>query len=97
MNVSSKQKQTQKHREHTCGCQREGKKRGMRWEHGVGRRQLLHLEWINNMILGCSTGNYSQSFGINHSGKESKNNVYICRTPFPLRQKLECSLQQHIY
>ena len=39
---------------------------GMDWEFGVGRCELLPLEWINNKVLLCSTGNYSQSFGIDH-------------------------------
>ena len=44
--------------------------RGMDWEFGVGRYKLLHLEWINNKVLLYSTGNYIQSPGINHNGKE---------------------------
>ena len=125
--VSTRQKQTLRHREQTCGCQREGRGKGRTWEQGVGRCQLLHLEWINDTPLqsSClenpmdggawqatvhgvaesqtrlsdftslslySTGNYIQSFGINHNGKEYKNNVYMCRTLFPLQKKLECSL-----
>ena len=42
----------------------------MDWEFGVSRRQLLHIEWINNMVLLYSTGNYIQCPGINHNGKE---------------------------
>ena len=30
----------------------------------------LHTEWINNKVLLYSTGNYIQSPGINHNGKE---------------------------
>ena len=46
-------------------------------EFGVCRRKLLHLEWINKISL-YSTGNYIQSPGINHNGKEYfKKNVYM--------------------
>ena len=49
--------------------------RGMDWEFGVGRHKLLHLEGINNKVLMHSTGNYIQSPGINHNGKE---HMYVC-------------------
>ena len=45
--------------------------RGMDWEFAAGRRKLLHLEWINKVLL-YSTRNYIQSPGINHNGKEKK-------------------------
>ena len=48
----------------------EGGGRGTEWEFGVSRCKLLHLEWINNKVLLYSTGNYIQSPGINHNGKE---------------------------
>ena len=48
----------------------EGGGRGMDSESGVSRCKLLHLEWINNKVLLYSTGNYIQSPGINHNGKE---------------------------
>ena len=52
MNLSMKQKQIHGHREQTCGCQGRGVGgRGMEWEFGVGRCQLLHLGWINNKVL----------------------------------------------
>ena len=52
----------------------------MDWEFGVSRCKLLHLEWINNKVLLYSTGNYIQSPGINHRGKEyEKKNVYMCK------------------
>ena len=44
--------------------------RGMDWEFGVSRCKLLHLVWINNEVLLYSTGDYIQSPGINHHGKE---------------------------
>ena len=53
--------------------QKEGKGewggREMDWEFGVGRCKLLHLEWINKVLL-YSTGNCIQSPGINHNEKE---------------------------
>ena len=40
------------------------------------RCKLLHLEWISNEILLSNTGNYNQSPGIDHDGKEyRKENV----------------------
>ena len=78
MNLSIQQKQTHRHKEQTCGCQRKGGGSGMDGEFGVGRCKLLHLEWIGNEVLLYSTGNYIQSLGIEHDGREyEKNNVYI--------------------
>ena len=42
------QKQTQRHREQMCGCQRRGEGSGMDWEFGDHRCKLFHLEWISN-------------------------------------------------
>ena len=66
MNLSTKQKRTHRHREQTCGCQ--GRRKD--WEFGVSRCKLAYTGWINNKILLYSTGNYIQSPGINHNGKE---------------------------
>ena len=69
MKRSTEQKQTHRQGEQTCGCQGEGEGvggNGMDWEFGVGRCNLLHLEWKSNEVLLCSTGNYSQSFGTEH-------------------------------
>ena len=57
MNLSIEQKQFHRHGEQICGCQREGGGIGMDWEFGVSRYKLLHLEWINKVLL-YSTGNY---------------------------------------
>ena len=66
MNLSTKQT----HREQTCGCQGGGAVGGgMDWEFGVSRCKLLRIEWINNKVLLCSTGNYIQYPIINHNGK----------------------------
>ena len=56
----------------TCGCQCGG------MERRTGSLGLLHLERINNKILLYSTGNYIQSPGINHNGKEYKIRMFIC-------------------
>ena len=51
----------------------------MDWECGVRRRKLLHLEWISNEVLVPSTGNYIQSHGIEHDGREyEEKNGYVC-------------------
>ena len=42
---------------------------GMDREFGVGRCKLLNLEWIRNVVLLYSTGNYIQSLGIEHDGR----------------------------
>ena len=64
MNLSTRQKQTHRHGEQTCGCQGERGGSGMDWECRVGIYKLLLLEWISNEIPLCSTGNYIQSPGI---------------------------------
>ena len=70
MNLSTKQKQTLRHKEQTCGCQGGGGGGGRRdWEFGVSRRKLLYREWINNEVLPYSTGNYIQYPVISHNGK----------------------------
>ena len=44
MILSTKQKQTYRHGEQTCGCQGGGGGTGRDWEFGVSRCKLLHLE-----------------------------------------------------
>ena len=44
MNLSTKQKQTQRHGEQTCGCQKGRGEHAMDWKFGVSRFKLLHLE-----------------------------------------------------
>ena len=66
---------------------------GMDWELGVSRYKLLRLEWINNVVLLCSTGNYIQSLGIEHDGRwsEKKNihiNVMYIYSHYTVQQKL---------
>ena len=69
MNPSTRQKQTQRHREQTCLAKREGGGSEMDWDFRVGRCKILHLEWINNKVLLYSTGNYIQFLGIDHDGR----------------------------
>ena len=45
-------------------AKRDGGGSGMCRESGIGRCQLLHLEWISNEELLYSTVNYIQSLGI---------------------------------
>ena len=69
MNLSTKQKQTHRHGEQTCGCQGGGKGVGWNWKFGINKCKLLHLKWIDNKVLLFSTGNYIKSLGIDHNGK----------------------------
>ena len=68
VNLSTKQKQTHRHRKQTCGCQGEAGG-GKDWEFGINRCKLLYTEWINNKVLLQSTGNYIQYPVINHNKK----------------------------
>ena len=59
----------------------EGEGSGMDWEFGVSRCKPLHLEWMSNENLLYGTGNYIQSLGIEHDGRQyEKKNVWICMT-----------------
>ena len=79
MNLSTKQKQTHRHREQTCGCQVGGSGGGMDWEFGISRCKLVHIGWINHKVLLYSTRNYIQYPAINHNGKEyEKEFVCVC-------------------
>ena len=77
MNISTKQKQTHRHREQTCGCQAGGGRGGLDWEFGISRCKLLFIGWINNKVLPYSTGNYIQYPVINYNGKEY-GKEYVC-------------------
>ena len=54
--------------EETCGCQGGGGGSGMDWEFGISRCKLLHLQWIGNESLLCSTGNCIQSLEMENDG-----------------------------
>ena len=43
---------------------------GMGWDFGISICKLLYMEWINNKVLLCSTGNYSHYPVIIHNGEE---------------------------
>ena len=78
MNLSTKQKQTHRHREQTGDCQGgEGFRGGMEWEVGVSRCKLLYIEWVENKILFYSTGDYIQYPVIKHMERNTKRNIYI--------------------
>ena len=55
----------------------EGVGGGMEWDIGVNRCKHLYIEWVNNRVLLCSTGNYIQYPVINHNGEEYEKE-YIC-------------------
>ena len=50
MNISMYQKQANRHREQTCGCQGEGEG-GIDQEFGISRCKQLYIEWINMQIF----------------------------------------------
>ena len=62
----------------------------MKWEFGVSRCKLLHLEWVHNEVLLSSTGNYIQSLVVEQDGRYyEKTNVHTCVTgSFVVQQKL---------
>ena len=60
MNLSTKQKQTHRHREQICGCQGGGVVGGMDWEFRISRCKLVYRGWINNKVLLYSPGSYIQ-------------------------------------
>ena len=63
--------------------------RGIDWEFVVSGCKLLHLEWINNSVLQCSTGNYIQSPGTSHNGKEYEKETHTHKLSyFVIQQKL---------
>ena len=70
MNLSTKQKQTHRHREQACGCQVRGEVRRDELDFEISRYKLLNTEWINNKVLLYNTGNYIEYPVINHNGKE---------------------------
>ena len=58
----------------------EGVKGGNEWEARISRCQLLHVKWINKILLD-STGNCIQCPVINHNRKEyEKGCICLCIT-----------------
>ena len=51
----------------------------MDWEFGVGRCKVLHLGWINKVLLYSNRERYSLSCD-KHNGKNTAKNVYTCIT-----------------
>ena len=47
----------------------EGERSEKDWEFGVSKCKLLHLDWISNEVLLCSTGNYIQPPRLDDDGK----------------------------
>ena len=61
----------------------------MDWDFGVNRCKVFHLEWISSEVLLYSTGNYVQSPGIDHDGREYKREyIYVCMSHFAVHRKL---------
>ena len=82
-NLSTKQKETHRDREQTCGCQGEGFRGGMEWEVGVSWWKLLYMEWINNKVIIYSTESYM--------GKNIKKEciyIYVLLNHFAVQEKL---------
>ena len=67
MNLSTKDKQTHRHRGSTCG---RGGKGGNSWEFGISRCKLLFREWINNKVLLHSARNCIQHPVTSCTGEE---------------------------
>ena len=76
MNISMYQKQANRHREQTCGCQGEGEG-GIDQEFGISRCKLVNIGQINSQVPLYSTGKYIQYPEIKHNGKEYEKE-YIC-------------------
>ena len=84
MNLSTKQKQTLRHREHIDSCQ------GVDVGWGKGRTGNLgladvtsYIEWIKNKVLLYSRVNYIQYAVISHNGKEYKKECLYVDKSFP--------------
>ena len=74
MNLSTKRKQTHRHKEQTCSYQGGG----MDWEFGVSKCKLLRIERLNNKVLLFNRGKHIQYPEINHNGKEyRKQSIHI--------------------
>ena len=97
VNLSTKQKQTHRHRKQTVVSKGEGLGKGWSGELGINRCKPLYTEWINNKILLCGTGHYIQYPGINHNGKQFlKKCPYIKLNHFVLQQRLKQHYQSTI-
>ena len=64
---------------------------GMDWEFGVGGCRRFHLEGMSNEVLLGSPGNYPQSLGREHGGRQHrKKHVHVRMTgsPCPTHKQL---------
>ena len=68
-NVLTYKTQTHRH-EKTCFWRGRVRVEMMDWAFRTSRCKLLYIEWINNKVLWCSTGNCIKYPVINHNGKE---------------------------
>ena len=57
MVLPTREKQTHRHREQTCGAKGEEDRGGMEWEFGLSRCKLFYTGWINTKVL-YNAGNY---------------------------------------
>ena len=53
MKISTKQKQTHRHKEQTCGCQGEQGEGGEDWECGINRCKLESTGWKISKKRSC--------------------------------------------
>ena len=96
MNLSTKQKQTHRHRKQTYVYQM-GRGEGINKDLGISRYKLLYIKQISNKDLLYSTGNYTQYLVITYNGKEyEKEYIYMylffqVLFPYRLLQNIEYS------
>ena len=76
MNLSTKQKETHRHREQPYCQGGGGRGEGMDWDLGISRCKVVYIGWINSKVLLYSTGNYIQYPVINQNGKDMQKNEY---------------------
>ena len=78
--ICTKQVQTHRYRDKTCGCQGEGVGERDDWEFGISGWKVFYIECINNKVLLCNTGKYIQYPITKHNGKE-KNRISLKLCP----------------
>ena len=79
MILSTKQKQTYRHGEQTCGCQGGGGKKWDEWGVWGWQMRAITIRMISNEVLLYRIGNYIKSLGIDHNGRQyQKKNMYMC-------------------
>ena len=78
MNPSTKQKQTCRHREQTCGCQgRGGWGEGWIGSLGLADANYLYTEWINNKVYCIAQGTISNILWYAIVEKNIKKCIYV--------------------